>query len=139
MLDGVRIYVSDTIWRQILGDLGATVLTVPTVTDLNFDELDISSPLNSMELKTIILSALDNRDLLRRIFGRDVSLSYLQSQIVVLLHKTGGMTLDGLKIALGYAPDTSTHAVDTAIYHLRRKYGREFITNSNGVYCLGRI
>ena len=49
MLSGVRIYASDTIWRQILTDFGATVLDAPNATDINFDNLHIDWPLSSLE------------------------------------------------------------------------------------------
>ena len=49
------------------------------------------------------------------------------------------MTVDQLKCALGYSPDASTHTVDTAIYQLRRAYGRDFILNTDGVYSLGKL
>ncbi len=139
MLKGVRIYTSDTIWRQILTDFGATVLDAPTTTDINFDNLNISSPLTPMELKSAILNANDNASVLREIFGADVSLPRLQAQIIVSLYKSGGMTGNELKDALGYAPDVATHTVDTAIYQLRRAYGRGFIINSNGMYRLGKL
>ena len=139
MLKGVRIYTSDTIWRQILTDFGATVLDAPTTTDINFDNLNISSPLTPMELKSAILNANDNASVLREIFGGDVSLPRLQAQIIVSLYKSGGMTGNELKDALGYAPDVATHTVDTAIYQLRRAYGRGFIIHSNGMYRLGKL
>ena len=139
MLKGVRIYTSDTIWRQILTDFGATVLDAPTTTDINFDNLNISSPLTPMELKSAILNANDNASVLREIFGADVSLPRLQAQIIVSLYKSGGMTGNELKDALGSAPDVATHTVDTAIYQLRRAYGRGFIINSNGMYRLGKL
>ncbi len=139
MLKGVRIYTSDTIWRQILTDFGASVLDAPTTTDINFDNLNISSPLTPMELKSAILNANDNASVLREIFGADVSLPRLQAQIIVSLYKSGGMTGNELKDALGYAPDVATHTVDTAIYQLRRAYGRGFIINSNGMYRLGKL
>ena len=139
MLKGVRIYTSDTIWRQILTDFGASVLDAPTTTDINFDNLNISSPLTPMELKSAILNANDNASVLREIFGADVSLPRLQAQIIVSLYKSGGMTGNELKDALGYAPDVATHTVDTAIYQLRRAYGRGFIINPNGMYRLGKL
>lgn len=139
MLNGVRIYASDTIWRQILTDFGATVLDAPTTTDINFDNLNISSPLTPMELKSAILNANDNASVLREIFGADVSLPRLQAQIIVSLYKSGGMTGNELKDALGYAPDVATHTIDTAIYQLRRTYGRGFIVNTNGVYRIGKL
>ena len=139
MLKGVRIYVSDTIWRQILTDFGATVLDAPNSTDINFDNLNISGPLSSFELKSLILSANDDAGVLRDIFGTDVSLPRLQGQILVALHKSGGMTGNELKEVLGYAPDVATHTIDTAIYQLRRTYGRGFIVNTNGVYRIGKL
>ncbi|MDW3024570.1 MAG: hypothetical protein R8N50_02685 [Alphaproteobacteria bacterium] len=139
MLNGVRIYTSDTIWRQILTDFGATVLDAPNSMDINFDNLRIVPPLNSMELKTIILNAGDEATILRSVFGKDVFLPHQQSLIVIALYKSGGMTTHELKKALGYAPDVATHTIDTAIYQLRRTYGREFIINTNGVYRIGKL
>ncbi len=139
MLSGVRVFSSDHIWRQILSDLNANVLDAVGATDLNLDTLHIPVPVSCLELKAIILGAGDNTHILNRVFRRRVSLSGLQSRIVVALYQTGGMRLNELKDTLGYAPDTSTHAVDTAIYQLRRMFGHEFIINNDGVYKLGRI
>lgn len=139
MLNGVRIYASDTIWRQILTDFGATVLDAPNPTDINFDDLNVSGPLTPMELKSLILNANDDAAVLRDVFGADVALSRVPAQIVVALHKSGGMTGNELKATLGYAPDVATHTIDTAIYQLRRTYGRGFIVNTNGVYRIGKL
>jgi hypothetical protein len=57
--------------------------------------------------------------------------------IVVLLFKTGGMSVNDLKNVLGYSPDIATHTIDTAIYQLRKTYGRNFIKNENGKYLIG--
>ena len=76
---------------------------------------------------------------MNKIFGRPVSLPYIQGRVVVALYKSGGMTSGELKSALGYAINTSTHVFDTAIYQLRRLFGHEFIINTDGVYKLGRI
>lgn len=139
MLSGIRIYSSDPIWRQILAELNATVLDAAGPGDLNFDTLDITPPISVVELKAAILSAGDVAHILRRVFGCDVSLSRLHSNIVSHLYKSGGMRAAELKTALGYSPDTSTHTVDTAIYQLRKLYGRDFIINTGGVYRLGRL
>jgi hypothetical protein len=139
MLTGMRIYSSDIIWRQILSDLGAVVVGTVGPTDINFDSLQINHVLSIMELKSILLQASDNGDVLYRVFKRRVNLSWLQTQIVVLLHRSGGMTASQLKSALGYAPDVTTHAVDTAIYQLRRTYGHDFILNQDGMYSIGRL
>lgn len=139
MLSGIRIYTSDIVWRQILGDLGACVLDAPSVTDINFDELEISDILSPVELKAVLVSAADNGVILSKIFGKRVVLPHVQGQILSYLYKSGGMTAAQLKDVLGYVPDASTHAVDTAIYQLRRTYGREFIQNNNGVYSIGKL
>lgn len=139
MLNGIRIYSADTVWRRILSDLNATVLDSPDVTAVDFDALNIPPRATAMELKAAILAAMDNSNIIRNVFGRDVALPRLQRQIVVLLTQTGGMTAAQLKVALGYSPNAATHTVDTAIYQLRRTFGRELIQNNNGVYKIGRI
>ena len=139
MLNGVRIYATDKIWRQILADFGATVLDAPNITDLNFDDLVFPNVIAPLQLKSAILSATDSTNVLSKIFGGRVSLPYLQGQIVVLLYKTGGLSYGDLRGALGFAPDVATHTIDTAIYQLRQKYGRDFIQNINGIYKLGKL
>ena len=139
MLSGIRIYTSDIVWRQILGDLGACVLDAPSVTDINFDELEISDILSPVELKSLLLNACDTSTTISKIFGKNVILPRVQANILDCLYKTGGMTIAQIKDALGYAPDASTHTVETAVYQLRRTYGREFIQNNNGVYSIGKL
>lgn len=139
MLNGVRIFTKDKIWRQILADFGATVTDAPAVTDIDFDELAISDVITPLQLKSAILSATDNGHILSGIFGGHVSLPRLQSGIIVLLHKTGGMRYAELRSALGLMPNITSHAIDTAIYQLRQKFGREFILNTDGVYKLGKL
>lgn len=139
MLSGMRIYTSDNVWRQILCDLGADVTDAATSTDINLDDLDVPKGVSSMQLKKILLDASDDRHIIKKIFSRYVKITRLQAIIVISLYKSGGMTADQLKIAAGYAPDTTTHTVDTAIYQLRRAYGRQFIENNNGVYKLGQL
>lgn len=139
MLAGMRVFTSDNVWRQILTDLNAIVLDAPGTVDIDFDDIELECPISLLELKSILLAACDNSRILNKFFGAPISLPYIQGKVVVALYKSGGMTALELKSALGYATDTSTHTVDTAIYQLRRKFGREFILNSNGVYKLGRI
>ncbi len=139
MLAGIRIYTSDSVWRQIFSDLNATVLDSAFASDADFDKIAPDNIVSPLELKSLILSAIDNTDLLRSIFGRDVSLPRIQAQIVVLLHKNGGLTATQLKVALGYSNDVATHSIDTAIYQLRKKYGHKFIENDRGVYKLGGL
>ena len=139
MLTGIRIYSSDAIWRQILSDFGAIICAEPTPGVINFDTLNISGIPSPLELKSVILDAADTGGVLRLVFHDDVSLSRIQAQIVVSLYDSGGMTMSELKSALGYAPDITTHSIDTAIYQLRKVYGRTFIKNLNGVYSLGEL
>ncbi len=139
MLNGIRLYSSDPVWRKILSDLNAEVLDRPPTVDLNFDTLDIITPISALELKAVILNAIDNADIISKVCGKNVTLSRMQAAIITFLYKSGGMSAADLKVALGYAPDATTHAVDTAIYQLRRQYGRDFIQNKNGVYKIGRI
>lgn len=139
MLNGVRIFTNDKIWRQILADFGATVTDAPTVTDVNFDDLAITDIITPLQLKAAILSATDYGRILNGIFGTHVSLPQLQAGIIVLLHKSGGMRYAELRSALGFMPNITSHAVDTAIYQLRQKFGREFIINTDGVYKLGKL
>ena len=139
MLNGVRVYSADLFWRNILSDLGATVLDAPNAYDLNFDSLNIVMPISPMQLKAALIQASDYSNIIRKIFGPQVRLSNLHTQVVAHLYKSGGMTAGELKSALGYSSDTATHAVDTAIYQLRKLYGHEFIINDGGVYKLGKL
>jgi hypothetical protein len=141
MLHGIRIYTGDRLWRKILGDLGAVMAENAKGADLDFDSLALPGQVSGLELKSIILDAIEKRQqkIIRRIFGHFVALPRLQQQIVVLLFQTGGMAADDLKAVLGYSPDIATHTVDTAIYQLRKAYGRDFIKNENRKYSLGKL
>ena len=139
MLTGIRVFSSDPIWRQILADLNACVLDSPGEMGANLDEMDLETPFSPVGLKASLLSANDISSILNSVFGRPVSLSQIQSQIVSALYSSDGLSASQLKSALGYAADTTTHAVDTAIYQLRKVYGRDFIINQDGVYKLGTV
>jgi len=139
MFSGISIYCSDPIWCRILSELNATIADCTETAAVNFDELGIEPPITPLELKSEILNASDIGRQLHQIFGHPVSLPHIQGRIVVLLHKSGGLTSGDLRHALGYAPDVATHSIDTAIYQLRKLFGREFIKNQNGVYRLGKI
>lgn len=139
MLTGIRIYSGDAVWRSVLADLNAVVVDAPDIATVNFDELNIPMHCTVLELKAVILGAMDNTNIIQSVFGRNVALAPLQRQIIVLLHKSGGMTGTQLRAALGYSPRATTHTVDTAIYQLRRAYGRDIIKNIDGVYKIGGI
>ena len=111
----------------------------PNLADIDLNDLKLNTPISPIELKTAIIGALDDTRVLNNIFGRRVDLSPVQRQIVVRLDKSGGMTADELKLALGYARDATTHTVETAIYGLRKLFGYEFIKNENGIFKIGHI
>ena len=46
MLTGIRIFTSDAVWRQILGDLNATVLESPGYMDVNLDDVEFDGPIS---------------------------------------------------------------------------------------------
>lgn len=139
MLTGIRIFTADPHWRQIVSDLNAVVVDDANLADVDLDSLELITPVTPLELKSTIISALDDSKVLMSVFGRPVSLSPIQRQIVVRLKKSGGMTADELKLVLGYARDTTTHTVDTAVYGLRKLFGRDFIINENGIFKIGGI
>lgn len=139
MLQGIRIFSADSAWRKILADLGAVVTDTSDAADVNLDALGICGVVTPMELKAAILDAMDVGPALVRIFGRCVRLPRMQLQIVMQLYRTGGMTGAQLRAAIGVAPDVTTHAVDNAIYQLRKTFGRDFIQNRDGVYSLGKL
>ena len=139
MLSGFKIFSSDPVWQQIVTELGATVTTDSVLCDVNLDAVGFKTPISPSLLKSSIIAATDNTAIIYSVFGEHVSLSPIQSQIVTLLYKSGGMSADDLKVALGYAPDAATHSVETVIYELRKLYGHDFIENRNGIFKLGRI
>lgn len=139
MLSGFKIFSSDPVWQQIVTEFGAAVTTDSVLCDVNLDTLNLKTPVSPSLLKSSIIAATDNTAIIDSVFGEHVSLSHIQSQIVTLLYKSGGMSADDLKVALGYAPDATTHSVETAIYELRKLYGHDFIKNINGIFKLGRI
>ena len=139
MLESVKIYTSDKFWPQILTDLGAVLVDNPNLADVNFDNVDLDSPVSVVELKNIILNCCEHTDIIVKVFGEYVVLPRLQHKIVVLLYKNPNINMADLKTALGVSPDLTTHAVETAIYQLRKKYGHNSILNQDGKYSIGRI
>lgn len=139
MLNGIRIFTNDVVWRQILGDMGATIVDDASSGAVNFDKLHIPQPASAIDIKAAILGELDYTDIIRRRCGKNVTLPPMQAQIIVALDKSGGMSAARLRTALGYGPDITTHAVDNAIYQLRKTFGHDFIVNENGIYKIGKL
>ena len=139
MLSGFKIFSSDPVWQQIVTEFGGMVTADSVLCDVNLDELNLKLPISPVGLKAAIIAEMDNTKIIDSIFGHHVSLSPIQTRIVMLLYKSGGMSAGDLKVALGYAADATTHSVETAIYGLRKLYGHDFIKNTNGIFTLGRI
>ena len=139
MLNGIRIFSSDPVWRQIVSELDAAVFDAPELADVNIDTLDMAPGITIPELKVAIVAATDNDAVVRQIFGPGVTVPPSLARVAVLLHKSGGMTAGQLRDALGYSRDATTHAIEAAIYQLRRVFGRDFIQNNDGVYRLGKL
>lgn len=139
MLHHIRLFTADPVWRQILLSLSATVVDDAKLANVNLDALEIDPQISVLELKAMILNAMDcnQQAIVNRLFGRPVNLSALQMQIVVLLDQTGGLSAHQLRTIL--APDIATHTIDTAIYQLRKVFGRDFIKNENGKYFIGKL
>ena len=140
MLNGIHIYSSNPTWRHILTELGAVVGDVKNVLDVNFDEIEPTTPITTIELKSLIINSADNTKILQSVFNGDVpQLSDIQENVIVSLWRGGAMSGVELKNALGFMPDVATHTIDTAIYTLRKLCGRDFIILENGVYRLGTV
>ena len=60
MLSGIRIFTSDEIWRSVLADFNATLVDGAFSADVDFDSLNIATPISPLNLKTIIINATDN-------------------------------------------------------------------------------
>lgn len=139
MAENIKIYATDLCWQHILADLGAVLVESPNVADVVFDDLNIQEPVSLSHLKSIIFDSLDNRDIIKSIFGQFVMLPALQRKIVVLLYKNPDISINELKELLGVLPNVTTHTVENAIYQLRKNYGHEFIINAKGKYKIGHI
>ncbi len=139
MLTDIRIFSSDIVWQNIFTDLNATLVSDEKLADVNIDNLSLTQPLTLLELKSVILGAVDNSKILFDIFGKNVSLAANQQQIVILLYKTGGLSMADLKNALGVKAGVVSHIIDAAIYQLRQTFGRDFIEYNQGIYSIGRI
>ena len=53
MLAGIRIYTSDSVWRQIFSDLNATVLDSAFASDADFDKIAPDNIVSPLELKSL--------------------------------------------------------------------------------------
>lgn len=139
MLNGIRIFSNNPVWRHILLELGATVVDTPNVLDVNLDEIALNGPISPDVLKSVIVQHADNTKTLESVFGKNIPpLSDIQQGVIVALKRGGGMTGTELKTTLAHMP-VALHTIDNAIYELRKLYGHDFILLENGVYKLGTV
>ena len=139
MLNNVSIFSSDKYWQQIFADLGAKIADSQNFADVVFDDINIATPIRLSDLQRIIFDALNNTDIITDVFGKYIILPKLQHKIIIMLYKNPNITMHELKNLIGILPDVSSHAVENALYQLRKKYGRDFIINQNGKYKIGRV
>lgn len=139
MASNIKIYATDEYWRHIFTDLGAVVVDSKNIADVVFDNKDVNLPISVSQLKSVIFASLDNRDIIKNVFGQYVVLPALQHKIIVLLYKNPDISINELKELLGVLPNVTTHTVENAIYQLRKKYGHDFIINTKGKYNIGHL
>ena len=139
MIENVKIYATDGYWRHIFTDLGATVVDAPNVADVIFEDDDIKLPISVSHLESIILNRLDNRDIIKDVFGKYTILPSLQHKVIIALYKNPDISINELKKLLGVLPNVATHTVENAIYQLRKNYGHDFIQNIKGKYKIGHL
>ena len=78
MLSGFRVFTSDQCWREILADLGATLVDNAATADADIDSIKLNLPVSPVELKSAIIGASDKTAILNKLFGRRVDLSPTQ-------------------------------------------------------------
>jgi hypothetical protein len=139
MLENIKIYTSDKVWHHILSDLGAVLVDSQNMSDVNLDDIDLNLPLTVEELQSAVLAHFENKDVIRAVFGADVVLPKLAHKIIVVLYNHPNITMRELKDMIGVLPNVTTHAVENAVYQLRKTYGCDIIQNIDGKYKIGRV
>jgi len=139
MLENIKVYTTDKYWNHIFSDLGVSVIDSPNSADVIFDDIDIKTPISVQELQSIILTQFEHKDIIHSVFGHEVILPKLQHKIIVTLYKKPNITMRELKDLIGVLPNVTTHAVENAVYQLRKMYGYDIIQNIDGKYKIGHI
>lgn len=139
MLENIKIYTADEVWKHILSELGVQIVDSPNVSDVNIDDIELNTPISVDELQKSILAHFENKDIMRAVFGADVMLPKLQHKIIVILYNHPNISMRELKDMIGVLPDVTTHAVENAVYQLRKNYGCDIIQNIDGKYKIGRV
>ena len=135
MFNGITFWTDDKVWRGILTDLGAEFSPRDTA-DVIFKSNKKFSPAE-LNAEILHLADMHESEIIKKICG-DVQLSGAQKKIIMILYKFGknGIDVSALQQQLGYAPGAATNAVGTAIYQLRKIFGKDFIKNEGGKYKL---
>jgi len=159
MLDGITFWTDDAVWRHILTDLGAefaekqfadVIFTPdpPTQDLLSGKAASKSIPppeagagkYSPAQLKAEALRQIDAREneIIKKVCPFQGMLSGPQKKVIISLYRAGsaGLNAEQLQQQLGYAPGATTNAANTAIYQLRKIFGKEFIKNDDGKYRL---
>ncbi len=139
MFKDIKIYTSDKCWQHVFTDLGAIVVDSKNAADVVFDDVNFDTPISIVDLQGLIFSRLDNQDIIKSVFGHYVVLPKLQHKIITILYKNPNISMAKLKDLLGVLPDVTTHAVENAVYQLRKNYGHDFIQNIDGKYKIGHL
>ncbi|MCL2369496.1 MAG: hypothetical protein FWC83_02370 [Alphaproteobacteria bacterium] len=136
MLSGITFFTEDKIWSGILSDFGAAAAD-KEIADVIFRTGN--KPVSPIELKSKIIKTIETerRRALKKV-GATTDMSENSKKIITLLVRAGkhGLSAESLKIAIGYAPDANSHALDTSIYNLRKSFGTDFIKTDKGKYFI---
>jgi hypothetical protein len=133
MLGGISFWTDDLVWRRILTDLGAE-FAPRGAADAVFAG---GGKFSLLELKAEILRLRDSREaLVIKKICKGAALTDSQKKIVIALSKAGerGLNSAELQEKFGYSAGAKTNAANTAIYQLRKIFGRRFIKNDGGRY-----
>lgn len=135
MFNGITFWTDDKTWRGILTDLGAEFAPRDTA-DVIFKSNKKLSP-TELNAEILRLADMHESEVIKKICGA-TPLSGSQKKIIMALHRYGknGIDVSTLQQQLGYAPGAATNAVGTAIYQLRKIFGKDFIKNEGGKYKL---
>jgi hypothetical protein len=150
MINEITFWTDDKVWRGILSDLGAVFAPRDTADVIwcpphpafakGYGGLRRGAPpLRGGHIKAEILRLRDLREsqILKKVCG-NTSVSEAQKKLIIALYRAGenGASADELQQQLGYAIGAKTNAANTAIYQLRKIFGKEFIRNEGGRYKL---
>lgn len=122
MLSSTSFYVTDPVWISILSELGA---------DISQYGIPFKIPNKKFSIPELFDYAKSLSDTRIKQLGADI-LSEAEQKLLLFLPRN----VEELKKLMGYAADADTHTIETLVYNIRKKMGRDFIKLSNGEYKL---